>query len=748
MTFLKRISAAWATLRSGSTGTLSDWLRGGGTGSTASSLSNALEQSPWVYACIQYLARNVASLPYQIRKGKKIQTNGPVVELFARPHTHISSTDFWELSVAWMLMRGRCYIAGLDRNGRYVALAGPLAQLPASLVILPADRVQPIHSAQILMGWRYSAAFQDLSQSQALLPEEVLFVPMPNPFDHWAGLSPMTVANLAASTDRAAGLFQRGLAESNGELGFLVTSEHQLTDEQINQVKAALAERRRGAGVAARPLFLPNGSKVEKPAVSSADAQFLENRRWSRQEICAVFGVPESLLGIVENTNLANGQEQHEMFIFNTLAPLCRRLDSALQAIAAIEDLEASHDINSHPVMIAARQRRLDTAVKAVSIGVSFNEANEVLALGFKSQPWGDTWFKPFSLESVEAPTPEPTAPAPVPAKSIDPFAALAELVAKGIAEPPPAPAHECRGSDAFAKSIRAAVSLMRRRMSKVFYDQRTRVLAKLAAKDKTVASALQKDVRGLPEDVWDEEFEDRILTESLGKLLKDGFNFGAAQTAKELGLVDFTLAPIEALKFLEARKKEIKGINDTTFQSIKSELTEALNNGESYAKMADRIREVFTDAGQSRAETIAQTEVGIAVNTGRYTAMSESGVTHKAWLDSNLEGSRQSHIEAGVRYSYDRAIEIADTFDVGGEQLDHPGDPAGSPGNVINCRCTVLAVLLDDSSKQLRCVRPERFLDYREFVASEAKKAPTEKRAGMPQVDLGGMDTPPPTGK
>jgi hypothetical protein len=33
--------------------------------------------------------------------------------------------------------------------------------------------------------------------------------------------------------------------------------------------------------------------------------------------------------------------------------------------------------------------------------------------------------------------------------------------------------------------------------------------------------------------------------------------------------------------------------------------------------------------------------------------------------------------------------------FDVGGEQLMYPGDPdGGSPGNTINCRCTVLPVM------------------------------------------------------
>ncbi len=31
------------------------------------------------------------------------------------------------------------------------------------------------------------------------------------------------------------------------------------------------------------------------------------------------------------------------------------------------------------------------------------------------------------------------------------------------------------------------------------------------------------------------------------------------------------------------------------------------------------------------------------------------------------------------------------EAFDVGGEQLMYPGDPAGSAGNICNCRCTVI---------------------------------------------------------
>ena len=35
----------------------------------------------------------------------------------------------------------------------------------------------------------------------------------------------------------------------------------------------------------------------------------------------------------------------------------------------------------------------------------------------------------------------------------------------------------------------------------------------------------------------------------------------------------------------------------------------------------------------------------------------------------------------------------VGESFTVDGEHLKHPGDPAGSPGNVINCHCVAIAV-------------------------------------------------------
>src|SRR5262249_28063543 len=143
--------------------------------------------------------------------------------------------------------------------------------------------------------------------SQVLLPEEIIHSRSPNPFLYWRGMSPLLVAQLPAAADYAAEQFMKGLMINNADTGLLITSPEQVSEAQQAQVKASLKERKKMAGTADRPLFLWGGIKIEKPSVSSADLQFLENRKLNRQEIAAIFKVPESLMGFTEQKNALSG---------------------------------------------------------------------------------------------------------------------------------------------------------------------------------------------------------------------------------------------------------------------------------------------------------------------------------------------------------------------------------------------------------------------------------------------------------
>jgi len=87
------------------------------------------------------------------------------------------------------------------------------------------------------------------------------------------------------------------------------------------------------------------------------------------------------------------------------------------------------------------------------------------------------------------------------------------------------------------------------------------------------------------------------------------------------------------------------------------------------------------------RARTIARTEIGAAQNAALIIqADGSERRVRKTWAAIDDARTRPAHAAADGQ-----TIDPGEKFSVGGEFLAHPGDPNGSPGNIINCRCTML---------------------------------------------------------
>ena len=134
--------------------------------------------------------------------------------------------------------------------------------------------------------------------------------------------------------------------------------------------------------------------------------------------------------------------------------------------------------------------------------------------------------------------------------------------------------------------------------------------------------------------------------------------------------------------------------------RQITASVTSSILQGRSLRGIADDLQQRITTMDRTSAIRTARTAFTGAQNAGRmdsYAAAEKMGIKlKKEWL-ATLDGrTRHSHAALdGEKVGTD------DKFSNG---CRFPGDPQGRPGEVYNCRCTMVAALDDvDTSDALR---------------------------------------------
>jgi HK97 family phage portal protein len=367
-------------------------------------LTNAYQQVAWVYRAINALAEQVSNIPFRFSvtssDGERLITTGPLVDFYGHPHPQINRFQYWELRVIWLMLRGECFRIPIYRESGEGRAERGSSRLKSVLILDP-GRFQHIVQNNQLMGWRYVDYSRNSPlSSQVFLPEEVWHEKLPNPFDFWRGMSPLAVAATAAGTDYAASLFMKGIMENNGDTGTILRTDEQLDAVQREQILAHLRERKRRCGTASQPAFIWGGAEVVTPRLSSSDLQFLENRRFSRSEICAAFGVPEEIITSTNNAKYDVMAGARLNFIENRVLPLCRRLEAEEdRTVKAIDpNADGWFDVEDHPVLTQARRARLAAARAGFDMGIPLNDLNRAFDLGFRPFPWGEQGYVPSAM--------------------------------------------------------------------------------------------------------------------------------------------------------------------------------------------------------------------------------------------------------------------------------------------------------------------------------------------------------------
>jgi SPP1 gp7 family putative phage head morphogenesis protein len=223
----------------------------------------------------------------------------------------------------------------------------------------------------------------------------------------------------------------------------------------------------------------------------------------------------------------------------------------------------------------------------------------------------------------------------------------------------------------------------MARGFRKVFERQRARTIKR--AREQFEERTLQHyprviDVNDL---LRDDGFDVTIIRRITTVIVQDQGDAALGELGLELA---FELDKRERRAWIQRHAaKAITNTSATTRQRLREEVPAEGTLDEVVAAI-DRV----FDGRRGNVLTIARTETAPAFNYATTEAWTESEIVgEKEWLTAKDDEVRPHHVEADGQ-----VVRLEDPFEVDGESLDFPGDPNGSPENIINCRCTMLPVL------------------------------------------------------
>lgn len=284
-----------------------------------------------VFRCINEIAKGVAAVPLCIYDGygddeREIEDrNHPLHKLLARPNPFRGGAAWFADVVSYYLLHGNAYIEGVSPNQDGAAPLELYCHRPDRIKIIP-DSV--LATSPRFYRYDYSGGYKLWEVNPLDGTGPILHWKTFNPRDDWYGQSMLEAASYSIDQHNEAGawnqaLLQNGAAPSGG---FKYAPEGAigatLTREQRDQLQKDIEERISGPRNAGRPLILDGGIDWVAMGLTPRDMDWLNGKKSSAQDICAVFGVPTQIVGIEGSQTFANFEEARLALYQECILPL------------------------------------------------------------------------------------------------------------------------------------------------------------------------------------------------------------------------------------------------------------------------------------------------------------------------------------------------------------------------------------------------------------------------------------------
>ena len=276
-----------------------------------------------VYSCVRLLSDAVAQLPLKLLKvdadGNRVYAKSdPLYKVLAyTPCPWMDKYVYWKFNINCLLLKG-FFVSHVIRSGN-----GKVERLvPVNPDNVHRDSIYVRNDGELV----FPITGRDGATRE--YPANQLFFAYYETLDTVRPVSPIEFAYRTTGLAQDAENYGSGMLKKVAVPPGYFSSDQKLSEEAIEAVKSQLKGRTIST---ADNLLLPFGIKYNTVSLTASDLQMLETRRYQKEEICGIFGVPPHMIG---DTTQAKGWSTMEQtmteFLQLSLSPILTRIENAV----------------------------------------------------------------------------------------------------------------------------------------------------------------------------------------------------------------------------------------------------------------------------------------------------------------------------------------------------------------------------------------------------------------------------------
>ncbi len=606
--------------------------------------------SIYVYRAVRTIVQTGSVIPWTVEKDGQPLPDHEFTRTWARPNTEFSGQDNMEYIIAHLKLVGNALIQPVMVGGR-----------PREFWLCMPDMIKPVPSkkpGQWLERWEITTTE---GRKEAAPPDRFIHFMQFDPGNPYWGIGDLQAAARTIDTDNEAQDTQKVQLQNRNIPPGVFQFVNALTDEQHEEAVRRVREKFLQKSKRGEPWVLGGGYKWEQMAITPHEMDYILSRLQNLRAIAAAFGLDPWWLGDREHSTYNNVAEARRALYEDNVIPLLDDIRATLNLRVAPlygDDIYINYDISKVTALRDDFGKKTEQAQKLWSMGVPFEQVNEKLELGFEEFNGWDISYLPYNL-------------APNGAMVISRETVGEKIYTKALN------LDTEEQKSAYWKRVdsrrEAWAGVVQKKLAELYEAEGEAVLKAMRGKDPEDMAAAAVQAINERRAEWE-----KMLSAAM--VIAEDFGNNTAIDLGEGWRFDSLKAGIREWAAAHAADA-VKSILATNLKDIRRIILKAIAGEISAELVVRRIRQLYKDLSQTKAERAARTEVAAASGYGQRQAALQSGfVKTHTWLTSRDDRVRDSHaaLEGQMR-------PLNEKFSNG---LLYPGDTAGEASDVVQCRC------------------------------------------------------------